>query len=107
VVKVTGVAVSPDAVTLHFSPCGATTGKLTATVFPSDAANKSVTWESSVPALVTVDNAGNISTVGKFGDGTAIIKATTADGGFVSSSTVTVVPCLPKAVYRNKAEHSD
>lgn len=61
---------------------------LTATVEPSNATNKNVTWTSSDTSVATVSN-GTITAVGA---GTAIITATTADGDKTASCSVTVEP---------------
>ncbi|MGX8704700.1 MAG: Ig-like domain-containing protein, partial [bacterium] len=61
---------------------GSVTGKgvqLTATVAPDDATNKAVTWSSDSPSVATVSAKGRVS--GKT-PGTALITATTVDGGF-------------------------
>jgi len=79
---VTGVSVDLDEVTLR---AGQTT-KLTATVSPSNATNKSVTWKSSNTAVATVSN----GTVTAKAGGTATITCTTADGGYTASCMVTV-----------------
>ena len=63
------------------------TGKLTATVEPADAANKSVTWTSSNKKVATVDSKGNIKTLKV---GTADITVKTADGGFTAVCKLTV-----------------
>ena len=47
--------------------------KLTATVSPSNATNKTLTWSSSNPSVATVDGQGNVSAVGQ---GTASITVT-------------------------------
>ncbi len=60
---------------------------LIATVSPIDATNSDVSWSSSDTSVATVDNAGNVTAVGK---GTATIKAITADGGYTESCIVTV-----------------
>jgi uncharacterized protein YjdB len=64
---------------------GATT-TLTATVSPSNATNKSVTWSTSASSVATVSN-GVVTGVSA---GTARITATTADGGFTDYCDVTV-----------------
>ena len=64
------------------------TQKLTATIRPNNAKNKSVTWSTSNPKVATVDNNGVVTAVA---NGTAIITAKTVDGGYTTSSTVTVV----------------
>ena len=65
------------------------TEKLTATVSPSDADNKTVKWTTSNSAVATVNSNGKVTAKGK---GTAIIKATAADGsGENATCKVTVV----------------
>ncbi len=60
---------------------------LTATVAPSDAANKSVTWSSSNTSVATVSTSGVVTAVG---EGTAVITVKTADGGKTATCTVAV-----------------
>jgi len=62
------------------------TGTLTATVAPSTAANKNVTWSSSNPSVATV-NSGTVTAVAI---GNATITVTTADGGKTATCAVTV-----------------
>ncbi|MGN0766435.1 MAG: Ig-like domain-containing protein [Christensenellales bacterium] len=71
------------------------TKQLTATVYPTDAANKNVTWTSDNNAVATVDAAGIVTakTVGK-----ATITATTADGGYTDTCVVTVTNNATKEV---------
>ena len=61
---------------------------LTATVAPSSASNKAVTWSTSDPKVATVDANGVVTMVSL---GSATITATTADGGFTASCVVTGV----------------
>gem|GEM_PF-1036831 len=63
------------------------TDTLTATVSPSIATNKAVTWTTSDSKVVAVDNTGKVTAVSA---GTATITATTADGSKTSSCIVTV-----------------
>ncbi len=79
---VASVTVAPTTLNLEVGE----TGNLTATVLPSSAANKSVTWSTSNPAVATVEN-GVVTAVGA---GTAIITVTTVDGGKTDTCTVTV-----------------
>ena len=58
-----------------------------AIVSPTTAPDKSVTWSSSNPFYVTVDEEGNVRAI--HGDGSAVITATTTDGGHTASYTVT------------------
>lgn len=82
-VAVIGVSVAPSTASVAE---GATT-QLTATVAPSDATNTSVTWSSSNTAIATVNASGLVAGVA---EGSATITATTADGSFSSTSTITV-----------------
>ena len=62
--------------------------KLTATIVPEDAEDKSVEWSSDNTSVATVDVSGNVIAVA---EGTAKIKVTAKDGSGVSAScTVTV-----------------
>ena len=83
-VPVTGVALDKTSATL-------TVGQsltLTATVSPSDATNKNVTWSSDNPSVATVNAYGIVITNS---EGTATITATTVDGGKTATCVVTVV----------------
>lgn len=82
-VNVTGVVVSPSIATVAVS--GETT--VVAVVSPASATDKSVTWTSSDENVATVDEEGVVEGVGA---GTAIITATTTDGGFTDICAVTV-----------------
>ena len=64
---------------------------LTATVEPANAANKNVTWSSSETSVATVSN-GVVTGVAT---GNAEITATTEDGNYIASCTVTVTTSLP------------
>ena len=60
---------------------------LKATVKPSTASNKSLTWSSNNTAVATVDSNGKITAVGT---GAATITCRTKDGGAAASCIVTV-----------------
>lgn len=59
---------------------------LTATVAPSDASNKTVTWASSAPTVASVEN----GVVTALTAGSAVITVKTADGGFTAEYALTV-----------------
>lgn len=82
--EVTGVGVVPSAVSVA---AGAKV-TLTAVVIPATADDKSVTWSTSDGDTATVNAAtGEVTGVAA---GTATITATTTDGNFTDSCTVTV-----------------
>ena len=81
-ISVTGVTLDNN----NFSLKKGEFTNLVATVSPSNASNKNVTWKSSNTNVATV-NDGKVVAVGK---GTAVITVTTVDGGKTASSTVTV-----------------
>lgn len=74
--------------------------KLTATVNPSDATNRKVTWSVSDNTVVTVDADGNVT--GKKA-GTTVITVTTEDGGYTDTCMVTVVKRDLKGISFNEA----
>ncbi len=84
-VKVTGVSVSPTSASLTVGA----TKTLTATVSPSNATNKAVTWSSTNTGVATVSSSGVVTAKAA---GSATIKATTSDGGYTASCSVTVNP---------------
>ena len=83
-VSVTGVNTSParDEIAVGQSIA------LTATVSPSDASNKVLTYSSDEPTIARVDNTGLVTGVS---EGSAIITTKTNDGGFTDTTLVTVV----------------
>ncbi len=64
------------------------TATLAYSIFPSDAANKSVKWESSDKTIVTVSESGKVNAIKK---GSATITVTSIDGGLQSSCLINVV----------------
>lgn len=63
------------------------TGTLTATITPMDAANQSLTWTSDKEAVATVDENGKVTAVA---EGTANITVKTVDGEKTAVCAVTV-----------------
>lgn len=88
---VTGIKLEQNSVTL--SNIGETV-KLKATVLPADADNPNIQWESSDRTVCLVMNDGTVVAIGA---GSAIITATTEDGGF-SAQCVVVVKSVPTAI---------
>ena len=81
---VTGVSLNKSALSLGVDG----TETLTATVSPSDATDQSLMWSSNNTAVAVVDANGKVSAIKA---GTAVITATTFDGGKTAQCTVTVV----------------
>jgi len=75
---------------------------LTATINPSNASYKNVSWSSSNNAIATV-SAGSVWAKS---DGTAIITATTADGNKSATCVVSVGPVSVSSVSLNKTSLS-
>ena len=82
-VPVLGVALDKTSMNLT----AGSTGTLTATINPTDAANKSLTWTSDNEAVATVDENGKVTAVA---EGTAHITAKTVDGEKTAVCAVTV-----------------
>ena len=83
VISVTGVLLDESSITLDVG--GSKT--LAATVTPENATNKKVRWISDNETVATVSEDGVVTAVA---GGTAVITATTHDGLFTASCTVTV-----------------
>ena len=64
------------------------TYQLSASVYPSDANNKTLIWTSSDTAVATVSNTGLVTAIGK---GTATITATATDGSEVYDTCIVTV----------------
>ena len=60
---------------------------LSATVYPIDATDKSVSWASSVPSVASVSDNGTINALS---EGETVVTVTTTDGGFTASCAITV-----------------
>ncbi len=88
IVNVNSVSLSPSSVTLDPTE----TELLSATINPSNATNQSLTWESSNPAVATVNSSGLITAVA---EGSATITVTTVDGNRTDNVSVTVNDAPP------------
>ncbi len=80
---VTAVSVTPSSLTLASNK----TSQLTCTVTPSDATNKNIKWSSSNNNVATVSSSGLVTSKS---EGTAVITATSEDGGLKATCNVTV-----------------
>jgi uncharacterized protein YjdB len=96
-VAVSGVSLSPASLSLTKGA----TGNVTASISPSNATNKSVSFSSSDVAVATVSQSGVVTAVA---EGRANITATTADGSFtdISSIVVTTAPTGQTLVHMKK-----
>ena len=89
VVPVTGVQLGSSSLSLEVGG----SANLMATVLPSNATDKSISWSSSNSGVATVDNNGKVTAVAA---GSAVITVTTTDGGKTATCTVTVTnPAVP------------
>lgn len=84
--RVASVDVSPESEVIDHSE----TLMLTTTITPSNAVNKNVSYSSNDETIATVDSTGLV-TPHISNNGTAIITATSEDGGHTDICTVTVV----------------
>lgn len=83
--SVTGIQIEPTSTEIEIG----STMQLNVIIEPANAENKKVTWTSSDPSIVTVDESGKI-TAGS-SEGRAKITATTEDGGHTAVCKVTVI----------------
>lgn len=93
-VAVTGIELDKNSTNININD----SVKLTATISPSDATNKKITWSSSASDIASVDQNGNVT--GK-SEGSAIITATTKDGGYTATCNVTVSKVPVNAISLN------
>jgi uncharacterized protein YjdB len=84
-VHVESITVTPTALSIMEGD----TSKLSASVLPTNATNKSVTWSSGDTGIVAVDADGTVHAVS---EGVANVLATTNDGGLTALCSVTVLP---------------
>jgi len=97
-IPTTGVSVAPT----NASIVVGNTLQLTATVSPLGATNKTVNWSSSNTGVATVSASGLVTGLSA---GSTTVTATTSNGGFTASSTITVAaapPILPRSIRLNR-----
>ena len=94
-VSVTGIALDQETATIEFEK----TVTLTATVTPEEASDKTVNWTAEpVDAVELTDNGNGTCVVKGLKVGDAVVKATTADGGYEDACTVKVTPVAVKGI---------
>ena len=89
---VTGITMSQEELT--FTEIGQTK-QLKATVSPDDASNKAVRWRSFNENVCSVSESGYVVAVGY---GSAVITATSVDGGFVGTCICKVIEKAPDPI---------
>ena len=94
-IPVSGISLNKSSLTLLVG----SSESLTATVTPSNATNKDVTWSSSAPDVAAVTSDGLVTAVGV---GTSVITATTESGGLKATCTVKVDPIPVSGISLNK-----
>ena len=77
--QITGITLDKTEVSLKEKE----TVQLTAEVAPANATNKKLNWESSAPAVATVDSTGRVTAVAA---GSAVITCSATDGSFVTAT---------------------
>ena len=90
-VNVTGISLDRNSVTIKEGE----SVTLVATVTPSNADNKTVTWSSSSDAVATVDSGGKVTGIKA---GSATITATAEDGGKKATCSISVEANLAPSV---------
>ena len=81
-VSVTGISINPNSLSLKEDQ----SSNIVATIIPDNADNKQILWSSSDGAVASVNN----GTVSALKPGTAIITATSQEGGFTATCEVFV-----------------
>lgn len=89
-IPVTGITLNKTSLTGDIFLSSTT--KINATVLPLNATNQNVSWSSSNSSVATVDNTGLVTFKSV---GTAVITATTEDGGFSATCNVEVIDTTP------------
>lgn len=87
-ILVTGLSLNVTSKNLNVNQ----TFRLTATVTPDYATNKTINWASSNPSVASVDSTGFVTALSA---GTATITATTTDGSNLSASCEVTVSIIP------------
>ena len=91
IIKVTSVKLNKTSQTIEKG----STVSLTATVNPSNATNKNVTWKSSNTKVATVDSNGKVKGIAK---GSATITVTTKDGSKTATCKIEVLQSVEQAI---------
>ena len=71
---------------------------VSATILPTNATNKAITWSSSDESVATITANGSEATINCLKEGSSIITATTVDGGYIDTFGLTVTIAVPTAI---------
>ncbi|MDR2809244.1 MAG: Ig-like domain-containing protein, partial [Tannerellaceae bacterium] len=96
--SVTGVALNRTTASLEVGK----TLQLAATVAPTNADNRTVIWTSSQPLIASVDASGLVTAI--LAPGTVTITATTQEGGFTATCTLTTQAVSTPGIVENPFE---
>jgi len=110
--KVENAGIPVSSVAINNAPTEAlfvnSTGTLTATVLPNDATDKTVTWSSSDPDYVSInETTGEYTIMGKKGYGSATITATATNGTEDTSDDVTATCTITGKVHHTSLQAGD
>ena len=98
------VELNRDELNLIWGDPAADTATLTATVFPENALNKTVSWNAVPKGVVELTVDGAVCTVKALKEGEVVVMAIADDGGFTTICTVTVLPVLPESIELDRDE---
>jgi len=96
-----GIVVPVSGLTLNHNALNVYTGHtktVTATITPINASDQTIQWSSSDLSVATISVSGKTATITGVANGSAIITATTRDGGYLGTCTVTVAEAIPESV---------
>ncbi|GEM_PF-698100 len=106
IIKVTGIQLDRDTIELIIKSTEIRDSiQLKATILPTNAANKQITWQSRDTNVAKVSQNGLVLPIG-FKDGITIIDVTSADGSFSDSCFVIVTKFLDNVEMENTTQFS-
>ena len=88
--KVKGITLNPHVINMDEDVPSSLTQNLTASITPTNAANKNVIWTIDDESVISLSGDGLTRTVNGLKPGTARVTVTTEDGGFSDTTTVNI-----------------
>ena len=88
--KVKGITLNPPVINMDEDDPSSLTQNLTASITPTNAANKNVIWTIDDESVISLSGDGLTRTVNGLKPGTARVTVTTEDGGFSDTTTVNI-----------------